>query len=239
MKFENIIITLFLIPFINQAQIKDTIYLNEHREIIPKFQFEKKSKSTIYYEKMFEQDTIVYKMVFLSYFLGNLQKEKKEQIFKLLNQRNNVDTTKTVLIHYKDILKAPDSFPKRDTIVNYVDGSHRHLPSFRTFKLQHKSCIKQYKKDVIVYHFYEHNEGKSMDYNYGWFEDPLGLLKKTFNNSPATDYFWHIIIFPDGRFAININKHNPEMWNKIINGKKWIKYLTDFEKRYFSLNNGF
>lgn len=84
--------------------------------------------SPLYYVLIYknEKNKIVTLKARPSYFFGTIEKVKKQQLFKLLAQRNNVDTTKTIVIHYQDTLKRIDEFPKTNKIVPTKNG-HKHL----------------------------------------------------------------------------------------------------------------
>ncbi|MGA9238370.1 hypothetical protein, partial [Robiginitalea sp.] len=94
------------------GQTRDTLYVDEGYISIDEYAFKKKIHSKLYYERLYDLDTILLKKLFLKYYLGELKPATKNQLFGLLAQRNEVDTTKIIFIHYQDTLKTRDSYPR-------------------------------------------------------------------------------------------------------------------------------
>lgn len=237
-KFNFLVIFFLLILSDSYAQL-DTIYLDESDKFISKTIFENKIGSTIYHGLKFETDTLVLNKVRFSYYFGELSPSVKTQLFQLLNKRHQIDTTKTLIIHYQDTLKPLEQFPKRDSIV-YLDSlskRHIHLWGYDSFLNAHKKCFqnhKKYKKEAQLLHFYAHNLGHPNKVkNLEWFKDYGLVIKKIFADSYQN--FKIIIIHSDGEFFIE-SRINEIPYNHLIRQKKWEEYKNEFIRRSEALN---
>lgn len=221
------------------SQIKKTLYVNEDFKEISKLEFDKKHNSSIYGTKTYDLDTIVYKSTFLRYYMGKLEKTKKKQLYSLLVQRNNVDTTKSILIHYKDTLKTIGSFPTVDSFVYYKKGGIRRIVSHNTFIKVHKDCEREYsKKHITTYHFFNHNEGHPLEIKkIIWRQDYLGLLRKLFFTSRVKNKYWTILLHPNGDYVVNYFGVAPlKKWKEFKKHKNWNTHFLQFQKSMSLLN---
>ena len=219
------------------GQEKKELYLDESKIEITKRTFNKKLRSKIYYGQRYVNDSIVYNILYFSYYMDRLKRQEKEQLFKLLAQRNNVDTTKSILIHYENILEPIDNFPKNDTIISYKNGTHKHVISHRTFIEGHRVCNETKRKNSKVYHFFAENEGHPLSFEgQNWYEDNLLLLKNTFGNGKESRRNWALIIHPSGEFAVRNAELDYKIWNQMIAYNNWNRHLNNFDKKFKKLN---
>lgn len=235
-KFVIIWICLPLCAF---GQVSDTTYIDEAYRIVSSKEFYKKAKSNLYYTNLYIADTTIYNKIFLKYYIGELEEEKRVQLFSLLSQRNAIDTTKSILIHYKDTLHSKDHYPKKDTVIKYKDGSHKHIISYRTFLRQHRQCEKQYSsKNIQMYHFINFNNGHPLEVKkLKWRKDPLNILRRMFYNHSDNMRFWTILIHPNGEYAINnAGVRTIKMWKEMKMHKNWHLYKEQFYNSYHTLN---
>ncbi len=236
-KFSFLLILIFCLK--NYAQEKTQIYVDENLNKISKSVFTKKLNSPLYYAYSYDSDSLVVKRVFLKYFMGNLPKSKRHQLFSLLKQRNAVDTTKSILIHYNDTLKAKKSFPIKDSIIKLKNGNHRHIDSYETFARIHKKCVQaNSNKFLNVYHYYNVNKSNDLSTRKeSWQKDHLGLIRKIFHNNSYNTAYWYLIIHTNGDFVINHRGVGSDYrWQRMKKHKNWDKYLKESKELYFSLN---
>lgn len=225
-----------LVPSAN-GQARKELYLDEGKIEISKRIYNKKLRSDLYYGQRYANDSLIYNVLYLSYYFDKIKKPQKEQLFKLLVQRNKVDTTKTILIHYENILKPIDEFPKNDTVLYYKNGTHSHLISHRTFIDGHKKCNNTKRKNSTVYHFFAENEGHPLSFeDQKWYEDNLLLLKNTFGNGKESKRNWSLIIHPSGDFAVRNAELDYRIWNRLVDRIKWDKIKKKFDKKFNKLN---
>lgn len=258
MKFLNSIFLSFVMCYVVYGQ-SDTIYVDERDHYISKDEFYKKIDSPIYYGLKFDTDTLVLQKIRFKYYLGKLPITVKSQLHKLLNKRHQIDTTKTLVIHYIDTLKSPREFAKRSRIV-YRDSlnnmvkipnsasvidlnkmrtikKHEHIWSYKDFISQHKKCTKnhqKYKEVASVLHLYNHNNGHSDEVkNLKWFKDYGFVIKKVFADSYKN--FQQIIIYPNGDFYTQAMYGNIP-YDDLVTKTNWDKHKDDFIKRMELLN---
>jgi len=229
---------LLLLVFTCVAQKKvDTVYLGESDDFITKIEYNNKVNSPLYYSLTYDLDTVVYKKTRLSYFFGKIELKKKQQLFKLLNKRNNIDTTQVLVFHYIDTLKNRNQFPKIDLIKNLDDGKHKHIISYKTFMRQHKECLRKYKKykNTKVLHYYNinNNHPKKIG-DIVWYKDPSGVIKNIFRDSYKRFKFF--ILKPNGEYYIHNIVDGKLIDTKKMIKSKWDYHANDFKKRYNSLN---
>jgi len=240
LNMKKVILSLLLLLALKSfSQEKPTIFVNEANEKISDLEFYNKKKSKLYYSYAFNLDTVAVKKVFLKYRMGKLKNDHKTQLFSLLKQRNNVDTTKSILIHYKDTLSTIKSLPKHDAIVHFTNGQHKHIQSFKSLSKTLLECIqKNTKKAYNIYHFYNFNKGMPVKIKKTvWFKDHLNLLRKFFYNYSNTNNIWAILIHPNGNFVINrAGVKSGKAWKEMKKGKNWEKHLADFQESYHRLN---
>lgn len=241
MKHYYLLAVLFTIFFcdISFSQLKTLKYIDENFTEISKIEFERKNNSSVYITKTYYLDTVTYKSVFLRYYMGKLAQGKKNQLFRILSQRNRLDTTKALLIHYKDSLKSKKTFPSRDSIAYLKNGVHKHISSHKTFVRQHKNCEKDNsRKQITMYHFYNHNDGHpDVIKKMVWHKDHLSLLRKLFYNPSLNNKYWTILIHPNGDYVVNYFGVRPsKKWRDFKKHKNWNTYFKDFKKSMALLN---
>jgi hypothetical protein len=260
MKFLNAIFFLSLVMCsISMHGQSDTIYLDEKDHYISKDAFYRKMNSSIYYGMRFDMDTIVLEKIRFKYYLGSLPLTLKSQLHKILHKRHQIDTTKTLVIHYIDTLKSAAEFAKRSSIVyrdslnnivkipnsdSFIDfdkvrtiKKHEHIWSYKEFINQHKKCTKNHQKyeDVAsVLHFYNHNNGHPDEVkNVKWFKDHGSIVKKIFADSYKN--FQQIIIYPNGDFYIQaMDSKIP--YEDLLRKINWENHKDDFLKEMRLLN---
>jgi hypothetical protein len=213
-------------------------FLDENYEIITEASFNKKNNSTLYYSKRLITDSVTYDRLSFKYYLGVLDKKLNEQLFSILKQRNNVDTTKTIIIHYKDTLPPVSSFPKKDSIVYHVNGTHRHVNSHKTFKKIIRGCIRANdRRKSVVYHFYNvNNDYPLQTTDLLWHKDNLQLLRKLFYDRNSGNFNWFIILQTNGNYLVDYYGVNSKIFTDVKKGKNWEIHYNDFQRRYKSLN---
>lgn len=260
MKFLNAVflVCFFMCSVCVHGQL-DTLYADENDYRISKDEFYKKVNSSIYYGLRFETDTLVLQKVRFRYYLGSLPFTIKSQLFKLLKKRHQIDTTKTLVIHYTDTLKSAEEFPKRSKVVyrdslnnnvnipisgTFIDFNkirsikkHEHIWSYKEYVNQHKKCIKAHQKysaSASVLHFYNHDNGYSHTVkNPMWFKDHGSVIKKVFADSYKN--FQQVIIYPNGDFYIQaMNSNIP--YDDLVKKENWDTYKNDFLKQMELLN---
>ena len=104
------------------GQTRDTLYVDEGYVTLERTEFDNKLDSDLYYQIIYDLDSVLLKKLFLNYYLGRLQPKKKSQLFGLLTQRNQMDTTQTMLIHYQDTLKRKEFYPKKSLLFTLKMG---------------------------------------------------------------------------------------------------------------------
>ncbi len=238
MKDFLLLVLFCLAGYFSNAQSKEVAFLDENYKIIMEASFNKKNNSTLYYSKRLVTDSVIYDRLSFKYYLGVLDKKLKEQLFSILKQRNNVDTTKTIIIHYKDTLPPVSSFPKKDSIVYYVNGEHRHMNSYKSFKKVIRSCSRaNYRRKSAVYHFYNFNNNYPLETtDLLWHKDKLQLLRKLFYDRNSRNFTWTILMQTNGNYLVDYYGDNSKIFTDVKKGKYWKIHYNDFQKRYKSLN---
>jgi len=239
--FMKYVLLAFLLCFAGtllNGQTEKVAYLDENYETITEATFNKKNSSTLYYSKGFVTDSVIYYRLSFKYYLGVLDKKYKEQLFAILKQRNNIDTTKTIIIHYKDTLQPVSYFPKKDSIVYYADGQHKHINSYKTFKKIIRNCARANdRRKSAVYHFYNFNNDHPLENtDVLWRKDNLQLLRKLFYDRNSTNFNWYVLLQPNGNYMVNYYGYNSKIFNDVRKGKNWERHYNDFQRRYKSLN---
>lgn len=233
----HLLALIILISFNVFSQKKKKVYLSEKFEIITKRYYNKMFNSKLYHSISYDLDTIVYKKLRLNYFFGQLDKDNRGQLFKLLYSRNKIDTTKTLMFHYKDTLKSKKQFPKKDKTVYLKNGKHKHLVSYETFLRHHSNCKSKYDNyhDVTILHFFSVNNGHPKRVgDLIWYKDPSNVIKRVFRDGYKS--FSVFVVKPDGRFFIrSLNSISAPNSEQLLNGS-WDKLEAKFYKRYNKLN---
>lgn len=225
----------------SHAQTRDTIFADEGYVLINRGKFESKLRSKLYYDLEYDLDTVILKKLFLRYYLGQLDSLKKQQLYGILAQRNKVDTTQTMVIHYLDTLKRRDSYPRKEYVVSLKNGGHRHIPSYNTFLKAHKHCMKTYRKQegIKVYHYYHYNEGHPTAYKgLQWNEDPLDVLRKLFYNESDNTVMWRVFLHPNGDYFVLYGSMPNNMYEDLKFHKNWDTHYRDFWESYNRVNGG-
>lgn len=254
------LITFFLLISFKVFSQVDTVYIDENDSYISKTIFYNKMKSPIYKGIRFSSDTVVLEKLRFEYFFGKLEPLIKTQLFRLLNSRHKIDTTKTLVIHYQDTLKNKSDFPKQSSIVYYDSldqeikmkntntfvevskykkiAKHKHFISYYDFLQAHKRCKrnhKKYNKTIDVLHFYSFNNGHPKEYkDLVWYKDYGLVIKKIFSDGYKN--FTSIIVHPNGDFFIG-NHRDRFPYSDLIKKQNWNKYKSSFAKRIKTLNN--
>ncbi len=221
------------------GQYRDTVFVDEGYVVIDKGRFEAKLRSKLYYSLEYDLDTALVQKLFLRYYLGHLKPLEKEQLYGILAQRNQVDTSQTILIHYQDTLKSRDSYPKKEQIVSLKNGGHRHIPSYRTFFKAHKKCMKTYDRQegIRVYHYFHHNQGHPTAYkDLEWYEDPLDLLRKLFYNKGDNTRMWRVFLYPNGDYLVLYGGMPNEMYEDLKFHRNWDTHYQKFQETYDRVN---
>ena len=245
---------------------RDTIYVDENDKPISKEIFNNKLNSPIYSGLRFDADTLILQKIEFKYNFGNITPSVKNQLFKLLNKRHQIDTTKTLVIHYQDTLRAKSEFSKISKIVYYDSlgkevkttiKSHQvsegarfefvtkgkatkrvYHESYRDFIYVKKLCYKSYKK---------YDKTASVLHFYNINNGHPNVLKKL---RWYQDYggllkklffqdkkkFYTVIIKPSGEFFIEYHENYFTMCD-LLNPEKWNTIKVDFEQKYKALNN--
>ena len=245
---------------------RDTIYVDENDKPISKEIFNNKLNSPIYSGLRFDADTLILQKIEFKYNFGNITPSVKNQLFKLLNKRHQIDTTKTLVIHYQDTLRAKSDFPKENKTVYYdslnneiekitkktqvpggvkIDFSnfykvskHVHIQNYSGFLRGQKTCVRSYKK---------YDKTASVLHFYNINNGHPNVLKKL---RWYQDYggllkklffqdkkkFYTVIIKPSGEFFIEYHENYFTMCD-LLNPEKWNTIKVDFEQKYKALNN--
>jgi hypothetical protein len=230
----------FIIILNVNAQVKDTIYIDEEVKIISKSEFILKNNSKLYYAFSYKKGDTIANRLFFSYKMDRLKEKSKNQLFSLLSNRNNVDTSKQILIHYRDTLFSKVNYPRNDSII-YTCKHHTNKNTFKSFIRNTKKCVSNKNKENInAYHFFKYNMDSSSALDTKlFFKDPLGIIRKLFHNEDGFHRYWAVLIFPDGRFIVNNRIHlsyHEIDWNQLKKGKEWDKNFTKFKYDYLQLN---
>ncbi|MFV0566220.1 MAG: hypothetical protein ACK5NB_10350 [Flavobacteriaceae bacterium] len=210
----------------------DTLRVDENNRPISKYNFYKKEKSPLYSGFRFSTDTLIIEKLRYNYFFGKIESPKKEQILKLFSKRHQIDTSKTLVIHYLDTLKSINDYPKRSRTIFYdslgqevkhsiklthmysglkVDASksgeiarHKHILNHKDFFLINKRCVKSYKrkKNVEVLHFFGVNMGHPEAYKKIKWYKDYGFVLGKIF-ADKTDNFKNIILRPNGEFYVS------------------------------------
>lgn len=237
-KFYFLLILIFCLK--GYAQKKTDIYVDENLKYISETQFCKKKESPLYYGFNYSTKDTLLSRLFLSYDMGKLNKKSKNQLFSLLSQRNNVDTTRRILIHYRDTLFSKNNYPRIDSIL-YSSKNHLGKNSYESFIQGVINCENEENgNDIKVYHFYKHNQGhpkeiKEVSFN----QDHLGMVNRLFHNTDGLHRYWAVLIFPDGRYIRNnriFRGYSPINWQRLKKGKGWKENFLRFKRSYSKLN---
>ncbi|MDT0559122.1 hypothetical protein RM697_10705 [Ichthyenterobacterium sp. W332] len=225
-------------------ETKPTYFFDEENIEITKSIFTKKIEHKLFYYVRIESDTTVFYKSQWSYFFGKLNSSNKSQLFKLLNSRSNVDTTKTIVIHYLDTLKLKTDYPKENKIVYNKDStSHKHLFSYKSFLDGYERCYEKYesrKTYANIYHFYYINKGHPESIkHFEWKKDNYGTLKSLFLKNLKIPGI--IIINTKGEYFINFlydPDPEPRLHKKLMmSNKNWIRPFKKFIKSVEKFND--
>ncbi len=249
MKFKILLITLGF-SFVCFAQVgsskyylnyaKDTIYSDVQYYNISKKRHDTKLDSKLFSSLKFENDTLVLYRLRYSHLFGTLDKVKRHQLFLIFSERNKIDTTKIMVIHYQDTLKQISEFPDKSELVYNKDStSHRHVINHSRYIKNLRNCIKNLRKRnrSEVYHFFKHNNGHPLKYKrFQWHKDYYGLIDKLFRDYRSR--FHTIVINPNGDFfCMNYRDGNDKILKDLTKGKRWEKHKNAFEKKLAYLNS--
>lgn len=220
---------------------KDTTYIDEDGISISKETFNTKLNSNYFYAKIYHIDDYSVGKLQWSHYFGTLDEALRHQFFSLLSEKYLVDTTKVMAIHYKDTLKNPDSFSKKDKIIELDKRKHIHLISYKTFIKEYKDCHKRFKKNehANVYHFYSHNNGhpEVVD-KMSWHQDYQHKIKFLFSKNdeqPAV-----ILLHPNGNYLIHYRYdglYSNNILTQLKKNERWDIFLTDFHNKTSALNS--
>lgn len=227
----------FIVTTCFSQKKKESVYLDESYNVITKKQYNKRLNSEIYHSLNYDLDTIKYKKLRLSHFFGKLEGVKKQQLFKLLYLRNGVDTTKTLVFHYNDTLKAKKYFPEKDSVAYFKKGRHKHLICYDTFLEQHKKCVDKWRKkdNISILHYYCVNKGHPDEIGEVlWYKDPSNVIKNVFRD----DYknFKFFALKPNGHFFVYSIRDSKKLDYVKLIANKWEFYEKKFYKTYLKLN---
>lgn len=257
--FQMLLLICLFFSIVTNAQ-KDTLCFDEADHLISKALFNKKISSNIYHGLQLDTDTLVIQKVRFNYCFGNLQPTIKSQLFKLLSSRHQIDTTKTLVIHYIDTLRSISEFPKQNSVV-YKDSlgniipikkngssfdlasarnikTHEHILNHQSFVKQHERCLKDHKKlkaNIEVLHFYAVNNGHPEQVSdVKWYKDYGSVLKKVFSDGYKN--FNNIIVHPNGDFYMQSFKSEIP-YKDLVKKIKWSEYEQHFNKKVETLNS--
>lgn len=212
---------------------------------ISKKEFRRKALSEVYFYLEFEIDNhILYKLQW-RYFYAKLNKTDKRQLFQLLSSKNDVDTTKTIVIHYTDTLKNKSEYPKESlTIFNKDSSKHKHLVSYEAFLDGYKKCYDKFdsrKAYANIYHFYNVNNGHPNQLGkYVWKKDNHNVLKALFIKNLKNPGI--IIINTKGEYFVHYRYDftpEPRLHDKLMRDEKnWKRPFKRFLKTVNKLNKG-
>ena len=232
-----IFIMFFVVTTCFSQKKEKTIYVDENYLVISKKLHKKRLKSEIYHSLSYDLDTIKYEKLRLSYFFGKFEKIKKQQLFKLLFLRNGIDTTKTLVFHYSDTLKAKYLFTKRDGVVDLKNGKHKHEISYDTYLKRHIECVEKWEKNigVTMLHYYNINIGHPEKVGkVKWYKDPSGVVRNIFRDDYKNYNFF--VVKPNGQFFVYSLRGTQKInYEKLITSR-WDYYEKKFNKTYEKLN---
>lgn len=261
LNIKSIITLLVLVVFSKVFAQRDTIYADENGSKISKSFFYEKMNAPLYTGFRYETDTLVLEKIKFSHYFGKLSPVKKNQLFQLLSLRNKIDTTKTLLIHYQDTLKAIHEFPKKNSII-YKDSignivttapsskridlnefrnikTHIHQGNYSSFISATKRCLRYYKKyreTVGVLHFYDVNNGHPEQVkNIKWYKDYGSIIKRLFLKKNQN--MRSLIIKPSGEFFIDYGSNYDISPLDILKPDRWDAIKEKFYQDYKTLNN--
>ncbi|MBC3757522.1 hypothetical protein H7U19_03855 [Hyunsoonleella sp. SJ7] len=234
MKNKFLLLNLFYsISLMLNAQV-DTIYIDENGSRISKAIYYNKGKSKLYYGERFITDTLVVEKLKLSYYFGKLEPEVKSQLFKLFHNRNNIDTSKVLIIHYNDTLKNPKDYVKNKELKFMYSFGHEHYNNYKGFIRAHKQCRKRnnvFRKIAHVCHFFGFNDGHPNEFRKQlWYKDYGLILKKLFFSGYVKAN--RMIIRPNGEFFIGY--YNNFIFKGLVEENEWINsrnlYIDELNK---------
>jgi len=218
---------------------KDTLYSDVEYFNISKKQHNIKLKSNLFSSLRYENDTLVLHRLRHSYLFGKLDSIKRNQLFLLFSNRNKIDTTKIMVIHYQDTLKKISEFPEKSGVVYTKDStSHRHAISHSDYVKNQRACTKNLRKKNTseVYHFFKHNNGHPLTYKKErWYKDYFGIINELFRDYKSR--FHTIVIHPNGDFFCMNYTDGNKLLSDIAKGKRWEKHKNDFFEKLDYLNS--
>ncbi|MDO1501010.1 hypothetical protein Q2T40_12790 [Winogradskyella maritima] len=225
----------------NYHNEKSNSYYDEDNNQIDKSTFKKKTETKLFYELRIAEGRNVYYKTQWSFYFDSFSNIEKQQLFKFLSSRASIDTSKIVVVHYRDSLKAIFLFDKRPGIENLPGGRHRHKMTHRMFVKEMKNCLKKFKRNKAsnVYHYYSYNDGHpSKIDNMEWFKDSGGLFQNLFRRnikSPRT-----IVIHPNGNYFLYYyydTDFASKLYDDLIRDKGWDNAIRRFKDLSTHLNS--
>ncbi|APY10037.1 hypothetical protein BWZ22_01725 [Seonamhaeicola sp. S2-3] len=245
---------------------QDVIHIDENGKSISANVFKTKISSSIYHGVRYDTDSLVLQEIKYNYRFGKLLPNAKKQLFQLLSLRHQIDTTRILMIHYIDTLRAVSEFPKKSSTILYdslnqeiksvqktityplggvkIDLSNNqkvykqeHVLNYRDFINSYKRCYRRYRKYKQVSVFHFY------DYNNGH-PNELKKLKwfQDYGGVLKKLFFneksrgYNVIIKPSGEFFIEY-RENHITFDDLINSKKWNEMKINFDKEIKVLNN--
>ena len=259
---KKVLLFLALLSYLNSfSQHKKIIYADEYFNTISFTNYQKKLSSNLFDIAEIENDTAIIKKLRYASYYGKLKAVTNRQLSKILNKRFNIDTTKTLLIHYinsvPDIKKMPkesgieflDSLNNNTGIFlteskfktdlkKYSYNKHKHVLSKDDFFKKIKSERKKFSKKIELIHFYKTNNGfpvkKLSPYNY--FKDDNNLISRLF--SDKTKMYKVILIHPNGEFYVSKFSHGSFLREKKLTKKSFYKKEKKiWKKKLTNLSN--
>lgn len=250
-------IIFFLKYFLVNSQ-PDTLYLDENDKYISKDNFYKKAESEIYGATRYVTDTLVIGKLEFNYFFSELSGETKSQLFKLFAIRHQIDTAKTLIIHYEEVLKNKLEYPKYSYVeyydslsqkMDYIKNGYdlekygkriverKTILDYESFLRAHENCIKinkRYGDNLTILHFFNQNNGHPIEVKrLKWYKDYGAILKNLFYDNDRK--FAVLFIRPDGEYYL-LYKNGKYLFEDLLKSENWNLYRNDFLEELRSLN---
>ncbi len=246
------------IYFVSAQQ--DTLYFDENENRISKEFFYEKSSLSFCKGVRYSTDSLVIEEIKINYLYGELESVQRKSFFQLISSRYNMDTTKTMVIHYTQILKKKEDYPKYNAVYKYdsLESKYILLKNHPRFNLDQdlpvskhmnanifKEVVNGYKKcekyhenfsdDIVVIHFYGENRGFPIEKKrLQWYPDNNHFLKNIFKIPKSS--FEIIILQPNGEFYVQYRDMQHD-YEDLIRPKNWDSYKREFLNEIKSLNS--
>ena len=262
MKHRILLLLLLLLCQFSIGQqnfVKDTLYLDEFKELSTKELIVKKCNSNVFHCRLIAYDSIVAYHAYHKYIFGNIPALKLKQYHSILKNKMNVplDTNAILVIDYRKYIADFKSYK------NYIDSLHRnnressksrHIAMNQKQFKRHKKiwykrkvkCSKKIQKikNTKVIDMYASNKGADLNH------ENYRFLVQDFNSVFQNNFFLEkglyklLILKPNGDYFLKSTHSRQSDFTEedifnLLKSENWKPYQNEWNRRLKNLEKSF